>query len=340
MLSFKQFLLESCDYMYHATNDYNLSDIIDSKKIKIHKPSHGTDQDCWPDGSCNKRSYWTHSPEIAKSFHPSEGKPVLLRAKKSDHQFKRESVTGDHYLEKSIPTKNIEMFHDGSWKNIHSIDEAMKDYRGGWRGEIKSYDDSYYDKKLDTLKTDDGETVGWRFKLEPKQKIHSFASDIIPKDDAVIHRGMSHSEYENIMKTKKIRSNGSGNLGNEQKGLTYFTTDPDSAGMYANSFAMSKHIPTPEKPAYIVSIKRPHESRIKKVEGTAEHEIGVAGDISSDEIVAVHKGHVIEHNPASKHISDSGFRGRGEYEKNLWKTKQYGKTKCGATSRLHWERIK
>jgi hypothetical protein len=109
-----------------------------------------------------------------------------------------------------------------------------------------------------------------------------------------------------------------GNIGNEQKGLTYFTTRPESAASYSNSFAMAKNKPTHQKPAYIVSIKRPHPSRIKHVEGTGEHEVGVSGDISADDIVAVHRGAVIQHEPA---IKSSGFS-------------------QSASSRLHWEKIK
>lgn len=123
MLSFKQFISEDTDdYMFHATSHENLWDILDSGKIKTHKPSHGTDQSTWPDGSNKKRSYWSHSENIAKSFHPENGKPVMLRIKRDLHPFKRESGTGDHYLEKPINLDNLEFNHNGEWKSI-------KDYK-------------------------------------------------------------------------------------------------------------------------------------------------------------------------------------------------------------------
>jgi hypothetical protein len=38
------------DYLYHATNTYNVHDIVNAKKLHTHRPGYGTDQEEWPDG--------------------------------------------------------------------------------------------------------------------------------------------------------------------------------------------------------------------------------------------------------------------------------------------------
>lgn len=69
-------------YAYHSTNAERLHDVAQSGKLNTHKPSHGTDQSAWPDGATEKRAYFSHSPDIARSFSPEEGRAVLLRAKR------------------------------------------------------------------------------------------------------------------------------------------------------------------------------------------------------------------------------------------------------------------
>ena len=97
----------------------NISDIISSKSLKTHKPSFGTDQDSWPDGSTEKRSYFTHDPKIARNFYPEEGTPVLLRIKRESALLKKEKVTGDLYSQKNIPHKHFERYTgNGQWKSL------------------------------------------------------------------------------------------------------------------------------------------------------------------------------------------------------------------------------
>ena len=209
------------------------------------------------------------------------------------------------------------------------LEEKFKNYRDSWYGidtkgkgyghkNLSVYDDEHVEVKPDKMDDEKGKTIAWRQKITPKKDTVTRAEDIIPKDDDVIHRGMSHAEYSSIIKKGKIKSRGSGNIGKEQEGLTYFTKDPASADAYSNAFAQSRQKPTPKKPAYIVSIRRPDPSRIKHVEGTAEHEVGVQGDVSAEDIVAVHRGQVVAHTPATKSRGGS----------------------TSASSMLHWKRIK
>lgn len=214
------------------------------------------------------------------------------------------------------------------------LNEKFRNYRDNWygvdpkgklsRGNNSVYDDDYLETEPEKLTDENGKAIAWKHKLIPKKPVVNWPGEIIPKSDDVIHRGMSHEEYQNIMKTGKIASRGSGNIGKEQEGLTYFTTDPDSAGAYSSSFAMSRDKPTPKKPAYIVSIRKPHPSRIRHVEGTGEHEVGVKGDISADDIVAVHRGTVISYTPETTRITSTGKK----------------QSITSASSQLNWEKIR
>lgn len=213
------------------------------------------------------------------------------------------------------------------------LEEKFRNYRDSYYGiDVKGkgfgksnrsvYDDDYLEAKPEKM-DDDGKAFAWKHKLVPKKDVVSSAEDIIPKSDDVIHRGMSHDEYHAIMKTGRIASRGTGNIGKEQEGLTYFTKEPAAADSYSNAFAQSSKKPTPQKPAYIVSIRKPDASRIKHVEGTAEHEVGVQGPISADDIVAVHRGRVIEYSPERTELTPQGKKRRV----------------VSASSRLHWEKI-
>lgn len=111
----------------------------------------------------------------------------------------------------------------------------------------------------------------------------------LPQDDSLMYRGMSWEEWQYIQKTGKIRSSGEYNLGPEQVGLTYFSSDVDSARFYADAFAPVQFKATPDKPAVVIAVKKRPGVEVK---GTGEHEIGITDDISSDDIVSVWEGHV------------------------------------------------
>lgn len=231
-------------------------------------------------------------------------------------------------------------------KTYKQLVETIRDYRQYWGNpsrwkqkavKFSKYDDDYYDTAPDKLEND-GKLIGWRQKLVPKRPIVSQLSSILPKSDDVIHRGISHEEYQNILKHGKIQSRGSGNIGDAQEGLTYYTNDPDSAASYANSFAMAGKTPTFKKPAYVVSIRKPSKDRIRDVPGVGSHEVGVIGDIPASEIVGVHRGNVIEHSPLDRSIDTS--EGRGAYDKTKYMSGQLGGSSTRESSRVHWEKIK
>jgi hypothetical protein len=114
-------------YAYHATNEERLFDIAQTGKLKTHKAHEFTDQDAWPDGSTEKRSYFSNKANIVWQFAPEEGKPVIIRTK--GEGLKAES-TGDIYSTKPISSKNLEYLgEDDKW---HPVDE-LKESEGETR---------------------------------------------------------------------------------------------------------------------------------------------------------------------------------------------------------------
>jgi hypothetical protein len=112
------------NYVYHATNEERAQEIADSG-LKLHGPSEYTDQDVRPDGSTQKRNYFTPTASNTWQFAPEEGRSVLLRVPKDEHPFKRES-TGDIYSTKPVPPEKIEALDEsGNWSPLKS-----PDYRG------------------------------------------------------------------------------------------------------------------------------------------------------------------------------------------------------------------
>ena len=110
-------------YVYHATNHDRARDIAESG-LDVHKPSYGTDQEAWPDGSTDKRSYFTKQADHAWQFSPEEGKPALLRMKQDSTIHSRES-TGDFYSKKKILANKIEVLGDDKqWHPISELSES------------------------------------------------------------------------------------------------------------------------------------------------------------------------------------------------------------------------
>jgi len=106
------------DYVYHATNAYGAHGMADDGHLHVHRPWHGTDQRTWPDGSKQKRAYFSRDAGGVHWFAPEEGPHAVVRVHKDNHPFRRES-TGDVYTTKKTPAKHVEVRHkDGSWHPI------------------------------------------------------------------------------------------------------------------------------------------------------------------------------------------------------------------------------
>jgi hypothetical protein len=108
-------------------------------------------------------------------------------------------------------------------------------------------------------------------------------------EPGVIYRGMSADEYKDFLATGKLKSKGEYNIGDSQGGLTYYSTNPRSARAYAHGFTPTQFQATVDKPAYVVAI-RSDGLPIREVPGTAEHEVGVVGEVGKDRVVSVYRG--------------------------------------------------
>jgi hypothetical protein len=95
----------------------NALDIIDDGFLLTHRPEYGTDQEVWPDGSRQKRSYFSARADIVWQFAPVHGEPVILRIARSAADFRRES-TGDLYVTKKIALKHVEILTDDGWEPL------------------------------------------------------------------------------------------------------------------------------------------------------------------------------------------------------------------------------
>ena len=203
----------------------------------------------------------------------------------------------DHPLLRRFEAAGIENGNpDQSHLNQLSEDASPKrqKYRATWRGRLAEYDPNFFDVEEDKYTDDDGNVILVKDKLTPRPNLKP-RLDIAP-NPALVYRGMSNTEFQAIKNTGKIQSRGDYNM-EGQAGLTYFTTDPESAESYANSFAPWKHKANWENPAWVIAAPRPDPSRVRKVAGTGEHEVGIEGMIPSSEIREVYRGRVVEYDP-------------------------------------------
>jgi len=107
------------DYVYHATNEERLSEIVDTGKLRTHRPHEFTDQDVWPDGSTQKRAYFSNQANIVWQFAPEEGRPVVIRTKGQELQ--KES-TGDIYSIKPVSIDKLEYLgEDNNWYPVSNL---------------------------------------------------------------------------------------------------------------------------------------------------------------------------------------------------------------------------
>jgi hypothetical protein len=108
-------------YVYHATNADRLQEIADSGSLKTHRPDYGTEQDRWPDGSSDKRSYFTRRADHAWQFAPEEGRGVIVRMKENP-KFHSVESTGDVYATQTINSRHLEYLDaSGTWRPVQDL---------------------------------------------------------------------------------------------------------------------------------------------------------------------------------------------------------------------------
>lgn len=116
--------------------------------------------------------------------------------------------------------------------------------------------------------------------------------------EGLLWRGMSDEEYQAAKQSGYFESNGSYNIGDEQKGLTFFSTGIDHAGNYANGFAPSQHKAGFGKPAHVVGIPmRPWDWEL-------DHEKGIRGRIPFSDVTHHYVGHAYAIEPGEERVYD------------------------------------
>lgn len=113
-----------------------------------------------------------------------------------------------------------------------------------------------------------------------------YLEEIVEQNDDVLYRGMSAEEYRGALDQGYIKSQGRYNIGDEQEGLTFFSTNPAQAQSYASNYTPDGFAATPDRPAYVVAVRRP--KTIDYV--TGETEMGLRGEIPTSDIVEVYEG--------------------------------------------------
>jgi hypothetical protein len=108
-------------YAYHATNTDRLREIADSGELRTHEPHQFTDQDMWPDGAIEPRSYFGASPEHLWQFAPEEGTPTAIRTRMAPN-IRRERGTNDLYSRDPIGVDALEYLGaDNAWHPVSSL---------------------------------------------------------------------------------------------------------------------------------------------------------------------------------------------------------------------------
>jgi hypothetical protein len=151
----------------------------------------------------------------------------------------------------------------------------------------------WYDRELAEAKPDEQYSswgLGERHHVVPiVGKAEGWHEDIpAEKEGGYIYRGMSAGELRAAVANGGFASRGNYNIGDVQKGLTYFDDDPHVAASYATSFAPSGFKPTFGHPGYVVKYKNPggdREVRLPHIPG----EVGIRGTIPHHEIESVYE---------------------------------------------------
>lgn len=103
------------------------------------------------------------------------------------------------------------------------------------------------------------------------------------REEGYLFRGMSDEELLNALESGYFESRGEHNLGEEQRGLTYFSPDPDKAAYYAGGFAPLNWLPSFKHPGFVAKIPRRRKSAEVPVPGIPD-EIGLRGRIPLDDM--------------------------------------------------------
>ena len=105
-------------------------------------------------------------------------------------------------------------------------------------------------------------------------------------EPGMLYRGLSFAEWEEAKRTGVVKSSGDYNLGETQRGLTYFSTDIAQAANYASGFAPWQYKPSFGRPAIVIKVQDPGNAH-----RTTETERGVPTEVRLADIRTVYEGH-------------------------------------------------
>lgn len=210
--------------------------------------------------------------------------------------------------------------------SLSSIHEALQ--RGAFTITAKEVDTGYGEPKYNLTVIPNDIPAGWQttkrgqiydpqyFKESEWGRVEAKDAAIYQgpegSEDGYIFRGMSYEEYQAAKKDGYFQSKGDYNLGDEQVGLTYFSTDKGQAVTYASGFAPWQYKPTITRPAIVVKVADPGNH--KQVAGTGETEVGVQGKIPFDSVKEVYYGHPIAVDPGDMDIVHDAYSGKNTYK--------------------------
>jgi len=142
--------------------------------------------------------------------------------------------------------------------------------------ELASTDNDLYDY----YKKYKGGKTGKYLRKNPEDAIKE-----IPNNPNFVYRGMSFEEWENIKKTGFIQSKGAYNIGDDQKGLTFYGK-ADTASSYAGHFSPWQFQTSRNKPSVVIAISKNNvKSHEDMPEAIPSSEYAHVGPLSSKEIL-------------------------------------------------------
>lgn len=157
------------------------------------------------------------------------------------------------------------------------------------------------------LTDEDGLPMQWQYRYEPTADVARKPK--IPENDDMAWRGMSWEEMRNIEDTGRIESNQSMNIGGQvDHGTTSFGERPDQARIYATDFAHLRDRPTPNRPAYMVGVKRENLTPVEELQVLTPGEIN-ALPVEAENIEAVYRADPIAMTPTKTEIYRDSMTG-------------------------------
>lgn len=126
----------------------------------------------------------------------------------------------------------------------------------------------------------------------------------------LLWRGMSDEEYQEARERGYFESRGEHNIGDEQKGRTYFSTDPGQAAHYADGFAPWQWQPTFDRPGHVVGIPNlPEYPQERITGGEGETERGLPGRIPFSQMSHHYTGNPFAILPGDFDINNDNWEG-------------------------------